>query len=77
MYFRLIKNHYIATYDDFTKLVIEFIDTKNSLNKFLVEASKSNIISFNDEKLVKISLPTGMTKIYTDYAAYPKSIPME
>ncbi|MGE7916522.1 hypothetical protein [Lysinibacillus xylanilyticus] len=72
IYFRLIQNHYVSSYDDFTKLVIEFIDTNNSLNKFLVEASKSNIINFNDEKLVKISLPMNMTKISTDYVAYPK-----
>ncbi|MFJ8086917.1 hypothetical protein ACIQ7N_01685 [Lysinibacillus sp. NPDC095746] len=72
MYFRLIKNHYVATNDDFTKLMIEFIDTKNSLNKFLVEASKSNIISFNNEKLVKMSLPREMTRTSTDFVAYPK-----
>lgn len=72
IYFRLIQNHYVAIYEDFTKLTIEFIDSKNSLNKFLVEALKSDIIEFNDEKLVKMSLPMDMTKNSTDYVAHPK-----
>ena len=67
--FRLIKNSYPLDISIFNNLTIVFRNSRNASQTFTVTANSSNLVTVNNEKLVRVQLPDDMIKVDTIFSA--------
>ncbi len=69
--FRLIKNNYPLDMSLFNTLTIVFKNSENTSQTFTVNANRNDIVTINNEKLVRVQLPDDMLRSDTIYNASP------
>ncbi len=69
--FRLIKNNYPLDMSLFNSLTIVFRNSGNTSQVFTTTVTNSNIVTVNNEKLVRVQLPDELLKVDTIFSASP------